>query len=280
MQKFWLLLVGTWLLALPLKAQKDVYSFSNSLSYANYLVKTHQYQLAVEEWERIIFMAPENDSLKLELLRTLRLKQDFKSGVFKTETWFPQLPQVPRPFAIEYSRMLLLSGTYSKAGFFLDTNRNLLTEERQFFKLNRLLLAEDWEAAIDLYGKSPNLKAIDPGYQRLMDDLSHRKYKSAGLAMGLSMVVPGSGKLYTRDWQDALLSMLSIGTFAWQSYNGFRRDGTNSVYGWVFGGLGFGFYSGNVYGSYKAARKYNHDLDHRYQKQSMDLFVRSMAADR
>lgn len=280
MWKFATLLWSICLLSGVLQAQGDLYDYNHSLRYANYLVKTRQYQLAAEEWERLVYLAPENDSLKLQFVRTLRYKKDYQLGVRKTESWYNDLPTVPRPFAVEYSRMLLLSAAYTKAEYFVDTNQHLTSEDRSFFHLNRLLLGQDWEGAIHHFGSSPGMKALNPKYQSLINDLQQRKYKRPWVAMSLSAVVPGSGKLYTRDWQDALLSMLTIGTFAWQTYNGFRRDGTESVYGWVFGTVGFGFYTGNIYGSYKAARKYNHDLDHHFQQEAHDLFVRSMDSPR
>jgi hypothetical protein len=45
--------------------------------------------------------------------------------------------------------------------------------------------------------------------------------------------------------------------FGYLAYDGFHDDRESSVRGWVFGTLGFGFYSGSIYGSALAARLYN-----------------------
>jgi cellobiose phosphorylase len=82
-------------------------------------------------------------------------------------------------------------------------------------------------------------------------------YKSPALAMAFSMVIPGSGKIYSGDWKDGLFAMLMIGSMTYESYVGFHTRGTRSVLGWVFAGLSVGFYGGNIYGSYHSAQRYN-----------------------
>jgi hypothetical protein len=41
------------------------------------------------------------------------------------------------------------------------------------------------------------------------------------------------------------------------SYRGFSKKGVKSANGWIFGSLTVGFYFGNIFGSYKAAKNYN-----------------------
>ena len=83
------------------------------------------------------------------------------------------------------------------------------------------------------------------------------KTKSPVKAGIFSAVIPGSGRVYTQDYTNGLLSLLFIGGSAWQSASRFKQNGITSVTGWIYGGIAFGFYLGNIYGSVKSAKKYN-----------------------
>ncbi len=56
---------------------------------------------------------------------------------------------------------------------------------------------------------------------------------------------------------DVVLGFLFIAGTGWQSYSRFKKSGISSAGGWIYGGLSFGFYLGNIYGSVVSARKYN-----------------------
>jgi hypothetical protein len=73
----------------------------------------------------------------------------------------------------------------------------------------------------------------------------------------MSAAVPGSGKVYAGRTWDGLSSLLMIGVMAWQSYEGYRKDGPVSLRCMTFGLLGATFYAGNIYGSVNAAYLYN-----------------------
>lgn len=83
------------------------------------------------------------------------------------------------------------------------------------------------------------------------------KYKKPGLALFLSMLVPGSGKWYAGSIKTGFTSFLSVGGFI----------GTTVYYGittkwkswqpYVFGSLSLILYITDVYGSYQAAKRYN-----------------------
>ncbi|MEM7659009.1 MAG: hypothetical protein AAF399_22995, partial [Bacteroidota bacterium] len=77
------------------------------------------------------------------------------------------------------------------------------------------------------------------------------------LAVGLSTLLPGSGRLYTNQWPDGLISFLLISGLSYASYRNFNRNGRSSALGWIYGGIALGFYAGNIYGSYHSAIRYN-----------------------
>lgn len=89
--------------------------------------------------------------------------------------------------------------------------------------------------------------------------LNYRKYpkKSPVIAVGMSAIIPGSGKVYTGYWKDGLIALSFTALTAWQSYRGFSKKGSKSAIGWIYGAASFSFYIGNLFGSGKSAHMYN-----------------------
>ena len=92
----------------------------------------------------------------------------------------------------------------------------------------------------------------------------------------MSMLIPGTGKMYAGYWKDGLVSLLMTSMMAWQAYRGFDQRGIKSGYGWVYTGLATGFYIGNLYGTVKAVRKFNthfkHQTIHKIEKITFSTF--------
>lgn len=251
----------------------DIYNYRNSMHFADYLRKTGQYKLAVEELQRLRFTHPGNDSVQFELLQTCRLGGFYQWGIRLADELFEDKNAMPARYASEYARILLLNGDFPTAVSFVDQNRNLNGEQRFFIKLNCELMQKHWQTARSDFAQQPaDLRMAMKRYDALTKEAASLKYKHAGIALTLSAVVPGAGKAYTKNWGDALLSFVTNGALIFQAYRGFDKGGVNSAYGWVFGSLAFGFYTGNLYGSYKASKVYNAKLDEDISNRAVALF--------
>ena len=82
--------------------------------------------------------------------------------------------------------------------------------------------------------------------------------------------------MYTKDYKDAIIGFIIVGSSAFNTYRGFSKHGINSAYGWVFGGVALGFYSGNIYGAYKAVKNYNHRLRDKIYNKVETEFIQSL----
>ena len=102
--------------------------------------------------------------------------------------------------------------------------------------------------------KRDSLTILLADFAREGQQLPRRSEFLAGL---FSTVIPGTGKIYSNRSIDGLFSLLTIGLTGWQAYEGFSKDGSKSVKGWVFGSISGVFYLGNIYGSVVAAQIYN-----------------------
>ncbi len=242
---------------------QDIYDYQSSKKYAEYLLRTKQYELASSEYERILFFKPDNDTVKYTLLRSYRLSGNIDAGIKRMYKLYNTPETAHHESAIEYTRLMLSARLYDGARQYLEKNQTLPNRDKDILTLQTELFCENYKKAdtlLNYFEKDESILIRE--YRAITDDALAYKRKSPGLAMAMSAVVPGTGKIYTGDWKDGLFSMIMIGGFAWQSYRGFRSKGTSSVYGWVFGGIGFGFYVGNLYGSFKAAKRRNHVKQH------------------
>lgn len=258
-------LLAMVLLAVPFASTlaQDIYDYQNSKKYAEYLVRTKQYDLASGEYERILYFRPDNDTVKSTLLKSYRLAGETDMGIKRMYSLYDHPESAFSESAVEYTRLMLNAKLYDATKQYLVANSTLGDRDKKILRIQAELFSKNYSQADELLkGLEPNESLLIREYRAITNDALAFRRKSPGLAMALSAVVPGTGKIYAGDWKDGLFSMIMIGGFAWQSYRGFASKGTSSAYGWIFGGIGFGFYVGNIYGSFKSAKRYNHTKQH------------------
>lgn len=83
------------------------------------------------------------------------------------------------------------------------------------------------------------------------DKISEKSPKIAGSLA----VIPGAGYIYNGRYQDAFISFLLNSALIYAAYESFEHE--NYALGGVISFVGFGFYSGSIYGSVSSAHKYN-----------------------
>ena len=253
---------------------QDLYNYENSLLFANYLFKTKQYDYAAREYERLVFMDSENHLLNLSLITTYEKGSHYAYGITRAEELYPDKSSMPKPFALVYTKLLLFNKSYNKARGFLSINTSLPSDEEILLNITVELYSNNWAEASNLYDVSSNKSSpLFKQYKSIIDETMNLKYKSPALATLMSAMIPGSGKFYTRDWKDGLMGFVFVAGSAWAAYRGFDKEGINSPYGWIFGSIAFGFYSGNLYGSYKSAKIYNLNLRKKIHTKVEDLYI-------
>ncbi len=236
------------------------------VKFAQFLEKSKLYEFAAQEYERIYFTYP-NEGHFDKILINYRLAgqlHQVEKRFFTNETSIGFL---------QYQLSLIDHSLYSRGQQALRQFNHLLAPDIYHH------LRADY-ALFD--GKSSNAKDIivkngisDPQYLRLIDEGSSIKSKSPFLAGLFSAILPGSGRFYTNDWANGIISVLFVGMTSYQAYSRFNKKGIKSTSGWIFGGVSLGFYLGNIYGSIQSAKAYN--LKHRQKfnekvKSHLDLY--------
>jgi len=237
---------------------QDLFDYANSQKFARYLFSTQQYGLAAHEYERILSINPADTLAFTDLVKTYRLGNSCENG-FKRLGVFPLDGFLKdQEAAKEFLNLSLTCGCCFNRSDFNTALASVSPGNRIFYTLGDYITSGKKDSSI-LFARSHRdfLSKSYPSLLTGIDKMEGFKPKKPGLALAMSAIVPGSGKAYSKYWGDALMSLLFVSTNAWLSYRGFDKRGVKSANGWIFGSLSVGFYLGNIFGSYKAAKTYN-----------------------
>ena len=246
------------LLANALPAQ-DLYDYAHSRAYARYLLQSQQYSLAAEEYERLIFLRPENDTLRADLLRVYRRGDMPQRGLEQWAKWQLHPRPKTRLLYTEYSKLLLRGGYPAEARTLVSSSEVFDSAQIRRTVLYANLLEQKWSDAKNTLATVPTTEKLPrrTEIEKLIQRGQQPKKKNPWVASALSVPVPGLGKIYAGEWKDGLVSLLFVGINTWQAYRRFDREGLDTFWGWIHGGFALGFYTGGIYGSHKAARRQN-----------------------
>jgi len=231
---------------------------ANTRKFADHLFSGKDYLRSVFEYGKL----PEyekNDTIefKIPLAYQLMGKYDLALEKFlsvnKESVYYDQSVK-------EYYKTLLQAGRYNELQSKLANNDvkdfQRLLYLSYLFTSNELPAEQNFLEAFPLSGK-----------ESLLSFFSEKKnppYKSSLLSGLFSAIIPGSGKIYLGEIGDGITAFIATSLFAFLSYDNFRAN--HDFRGWLFSGLGFFFYTGNIYGSVAAAQIYNAKVDYEYKE--------------
>ncbi len=239
------------------KAQ-DLFNAENSRKFARYLFTTQQYDLAANEYERILTLEPNDTSGFISLLQVYRLGENCQTSFNHINTLNANRFFGNNKIASEYLKLSLTCNCCYQEKYFNEALHSLDKNNQAFYRLGLYVLSEKKDS-LDQFSRR-NRELLINNYPLLMqkiDDIENFNEKSPALAAIMSAIIPGSGKAYSGFWGDAVMSLVFVSSNAWLSYKGFKKKGVESANGWIFGSISMGFYLGNIWGSGKAAKTYN-----------------------
>ncbi|MFB6258510.1 MAG: hypothetical protein ABEH38_07435 [Flavobacteriales bacterium] len=237
---------------------QDLYDLEHSRTFAKGLMEQEAYEHAVQEYERVIHLAPEVPSYRCELLSAYEEAGFYRRGLERAKQLFEDPMSVPRPTARNYAKLLYGAEAFDPLRKYVERNEHFFQRDRFSTTLTVHMIQREWEKAYTFFeDRSPIPGSFYSKYAELVKDAKSRPRRSPFAAVAFSSILPGSGKFYTGNWKDGLVSLLLTGFNGYMAYRGFRRKGVQSVQGWIFSGLGFSFYIGNLYGAAKGAERFN-----------------------
>ncbi len=273
--KIIIILAGIFLFHAQLFNAQDLKDLEHTQKFADYLFKSKQFVLASEEYERLVFKDSTNKTAKLKLIQSYRFSNNYKSAIEKFDFFFKDsLYKLEPNFAEEFIKNLVLEKENKLVYSYLERNTVLDKGYRETYQLGSILLERNWDSAFYYALKHPVTDGKKNADLHVFAFRSKQlKYKKPFNAAFYSTIIPGTGKMYTKNWKDGLVSLMFVGANTWQAYRGFSKSGKSSVYGWVFAGFATSFYIGNIMGSYKSAKKYNKKLDDEIYSEAWHLMV-------
>ena len=251
----------------------DYNSPENIFRFAEHLYEERDYLRAAGEYQRYLFYSPQNsDSTQYKIGLCYRRAGDREKAINYFRKLTIEHPESRFRFAASYqiAYSYFLSGQYEKSTQYLDQVLNNTKDpdergkfqvlaafgylhQRQWNKVERVLGSHTFE--------DENLNRLTSELKSSAQEGMNLPRKSPLLAGLFSAIVPGSGKMYCKQYGDGFYSFLLIGITGVLAWDGFRDNGVKSISGWIFGGMSSIFYTGNVYGSSVAARVYNRQLE-------------------
>lgn len=237
--------------------------------FAKFLDDSKLYEYAAEEYERLYFLYPNETTFFHQMLKSYR-----SSGNIKTiDDRFENRSIKSDTAATIYILSQIDNKNYDKANQILELYKpKLPLKISTRLDLDITYLQGNYLLAKDKYNSILNNNIeINESYLSNINEGINLPRKSPLLAGILSGIVPGSGRAYTKDYKDAIVSFIFVASSGYQAYRRFRERGIKSPTGWIYGGITLGFYVGNIYGAVKSAKLFN-------QKQKDEHTARSKKA--
>jgi hypothetical protein len=252
---------------------QNLFDSLNTLRYADYLYGAASFTEAIGEYERYVFLFDASDNEYLRLVRSYR-KSGNPDKAYDRMLGIWQKPASVSPLVSkEYYGLKIMTNRNENFLNDLALDDQLSEQDKVFLASTYLLLdmkinqAREMLSQADRSGMNPLGDLL-----KVTEEVSEFKFKSPALSGFLSAIVPGTGKFYTGSVGDGIIAMTMIGSMAWQAYRGFDKNGVESAYGWIFATVGAGFYIGNIWGSVKAANKYNYQQKDKIQVRVKSIF--------
>jgi tetratricopeptide (TPR) repeat protein len=231
----------------------DIFDEVHSRVYARHLFDSKRFDEAAGEYSRLIKIA-DDDSLKIMFLKSNRLTSQPAERIEAVKTLI--IDPNDSLIWLELEKYYLTAGTYGEA---YKQMSHLDENNRTKFLLQTMILEKHWKGASNFLVHKMNHfpDANDSQYYKLIMRGFDLRYRSPALAATMSAIVPGSGKMYAGEWKDGLVVFFFTVFSAYEAAHSFQVAGQRSVMGWIYTGLAAGFYTGNIYGSYKSANRFN-----------------------
>lgn len=255
----------------------DYYGLENVRKFADFLYEQGDYLRAAGEYQRYLFYQPqESEQIHYRIGLCYRFSGKTKQAIQNFERLLRTDPgsQFASRAYYQIGATYFLMEEFEQSAQFLRETLPHIVDARQHAEAQQLiglsyLRQKQWSEAGEVFKVLRESDIVPVGekaavYHTYAEQGAHLPSRSPFLAGFFSTIVPGSGRLYTGRFADALTSLLTVGVMGWQAYDGFSRDGISSTKGWTFGTIGGIFYFGNIYGSVISARVYNRHVENEF----------------
>lgn len=210
---------------------------------------------------------PFEDSVNFILGKSYQNLSDYENSSYYFLKFFDSNSPLKEVAAKEYikTKFLQWDKLYLDKNFSIDEGYHLLP----FYYIYKLLSELKSFNCVDPIEKLK--KVEDPSAQLFIAEncakLNSLEYKSPLTAGIFSAIIPGSGKIYTHNYSDGIMSFLLTALFGYLAYDNFKAN--HDFRGGLFAAIGTFFYAGSIYGSIISAKIFNKEAKEKFVS---DLF--------
>jgi tetratricopeptide (TPR) repeat protein len=260
-----------------------------ALSLADYFFNSQNYNEAITEYKRYIFINPDGDQLSYA---------HYKIGIAyrNQEKWTNSLDAIRKSInttlndslrderRVALGIVLIASGNYSAAELELlrvsqFSSYPFIKRKAAFFLCVSHSYTFKWEDAQKVFKKylenRNNSVEYNLGVDSLFSQAQRMRNKSPGLAKKLSTFIPGSGQFYVGEWRNgvnALVINSATGYFLVNALLGRRLADALLNYLFLFNR----YYQGNRHNAYTLAQKRNKNLNQKEAKKILQKLSESL----
>lgn len=250
--------------------QINFHSPQNIKSFADFLFCDKDYLRAIYEYEKYLIFF-DDDTVQFKIALSYSSINDQVDAVEK----FKKIKKTSPMY--EESKIELLKSLY-----LLDINSQYfnyadeIIESKSRYSINAEKIKNTSRLLVnnELPDKQIFLFPFDEDDKNALSNFYDRKvnpgYKSGIIAGILSTIIPGAGKIYTKDYSDGITAFLLTGLFTYLAYTNFEHH--HSARAWIFTAVGAGFYTGNIYGSIASAKIFNAKINFEFDE-GVKLFL-------
>ena len=261
----------TLLSSLIFSQQIDFNSPQNIKLFADYLFCDNDYLRAIDEYEKYLQIV-EDDSVQFKIAIGYSAIND-QSNAYKKFSSIKRTSSFYEQSKIEMLKSLYLQNIDSSYFLYSDIlihSQSPFSNNAYRLKNTSLLLIKN-----DLPEKENFLIPFENEEKNNLSNFYHLKnnppYKSEAWSGILSAIIPGAGKIYTKEYGDGITAFILTGLFAYLAYTNFEHN--HPTRAWIFTAIGAGFYAGNIYGSVASAQIFNARVNFEFNE-GVKLFLK------
>jgi outer membrane protein assembly factor BamD (BamD/ComL family) len=252
------------------RAAQVLLDSEKQMAFARHYLEREEYDRAAQELERLTYFFPEDPVVPRARLLTgwsylkQRRFERARKILWEVQASYPRQPEGARALYL-IGESYRVQGVGSEAAYYFD---RVLAEypeseaaEEARYRLGWIRMeAGRWEEAsrtFDRVGEDSPLREVARDLSDLALEGPEIPRKSPAAAGVMAGVLPGLGHAYCGRYQDAAVSFLINGAFAWAAVEAFESD--QEVLGGILGFLELSFYTGNIYSAVNTAHRTNEE---------------------
>ena len=246
--------------------QKGIYSPVNIKKFADFLFCTEDYLRAALEYEKYLNINF-NDTVEFKIGLAYSYTENYK----RSESWFKRVNKSSHYFndaQDQYFKSLFESGDYYSMRNDFVNKFNISETARKLYYLSYLFTGDKLPPQKDFFSSFSSGEKMT--VKKFYLEKKNPPYKSEAAAVIMSILIPGTGKIYSGHLGDGIIAAIATGLCGYLAYDNFKAE--HNFRGWIFSGLTAFFYAGNIYGSAASAQIYNAGIQFDFEK-DVKLFL-------